>query len=186
MKIVSFIRQYKNDSQRRVPMLELQDLMALYMGLLDELFFFGLLTKQGRRCRNPFRKGQLVQLQVIEEADGVRWGAWEPAQDQITLHTEVIDDGRIVELNMNDMVTTLAHEMIHAYLHIFSSGTRGYDVDVALAVGADDDDTESQRTRGHGPVFWEFYQHITGKFTLWIPESQELHDGAGRAERQEL
>ncbi|KAI3331837.1 hypothetical protein HD806DRAFT_171266 [Xylariaceae sp. AK1471] len=106
---------------------------------LDEMFFFDLLTRRVRD-KSPGPKVVLVELNVHESPMNGKYDE---------------------TFSFPDLLHTLAHEMVHAYLAIFSDKEHPLYHD------------ECDHHNGHGMKFWELLAFILGKIGFFT-ESEAM------------
>ncbi|CAJ2512889.1 Uu.00g010080.m01.CDS01 [Anthostomella pinea] len=148
------VRRFQRDIDRELPSYNnLQTLLEGYLRYFDKLFFFGLLRRRVRRMLPVPRMLPMVALKVIDEQDE-RLGDWQrDRKDEIRLWTR---DSHGEYHALEDFVTTVAHEMIHAYLRIFSDESAASHFRCVDADG------------GHGVMFWHLHHFILSRLCTWI------------------
>lgn len=174
--IKRFIKRYRRDAAADAEhQLNLQDELPKYMQHLDQLFFFGLLTRQVRKSGLLGGREPLVELKLRETCNGKSSAVaeWQTKNHRIEMFTQFYEPPLPPQdFGLDELVSTLAHEMVHAYLDIFSqSRTREFEIDV-------------EESEGHGPMFWELYLTIMSRLRDWVPESAAFVDDGEEAEAQ--
>ncbi|KAI1860148.1 hypothetical protein JX265_010072 [Neoarthrinium moseri] len=153
-----FLRHYKRDSALDLEDIDLQELMEHYMDLFDHIFFFGILTRVGPR-------GQIVMLKVLHKSHPKHVGQFYQNSgggviELNTMQREAISKKRYSEKmhTFDELLSTLVHELLHAYLEIFSH--------------------PNCVPESHG---WEFVKHLKTmmkRMSSWIPDSDEFRQEA--------
>ncbi|KAI1498993.1 hypothetical protein F5X99DRAFT_411463 [Biscogniauxia marginata] len=119
-----FARNYGQNAAQDMNQVDLPRLLEGYMHRLDRLFFFSLLTRRvsKRRLDSSFftETKSLVELKVIDAVNQEMSGYWDPKLDRIDVWTRHPNGDRE---SFAAMIDTLAHEMVHAFLDIFSDDT---------------------------------------------------------------
>ncbi|KAI0130485.1 hypothetical protein BJ170DRAFT_681931 [Xylariales sp. AK1849] len=162
-EIKSFVEAIRRDAAD--PAINLEEELPRYMQRLDQLFFFGLLTRHVNKPGMAFEKEILVKLKVRDSfnmsAGYQTHGLWDPRKNRIEIW---LKEGppQVRDRTMDELISTLAHEMIHAYLDIFSDhNSKEY------ADGVEIDG-------GHGVMFWRMYHNVLEKLAKWIPEAYDF------------
>ncbi|KAK9422990.1 hypothetical protein SUNI508_04657 [Seiridium unicorne] len=156
--VQDFIRHYRRDAEVDPSTTDLLDLMKSYMSELDNLFFFGLLTR-----KSPSE--ELVSLKIVDGYHEAKVANFDHETCQITLYTQGkrADDAAgspSIKFALDELIAVLAHEMVHAYVGIFpnDNNTDRYEQQVLA-------------DSGHGKMFWRQLIFITDCLTRWVPES---------------
>ncbi|CAJ2501651.1 Uu.00g045040.m01.CDS01 [Anthostomella pinea] len=181
MPIQDLVRRYENvRGQNLTSFDEVLRLVEDFMRSFDELFFFGLLRRQVQPPVSDAdtipRKRPMVELKVFEHwDDGGRLGSYDKEAQIIQMWAA----RRILDrpyCKPEDLIATLAHEMVHAYLDIF------------VDIGLDDNDGTKWinwvHMYGHSEMFLELHWFILDKLYSWT-EAGRFSDLA-RADRQSL
>ncbi|KAI1846011.1 hypothetical protein JX265_000936 [Neoarthrinium moseri] len=149
-----------DDIATEVEDLDLRRTLARHMRKLDQLFFFGLLTREVRSPGSLTRSEQLVRLRVHERNHRTSYGRWNPDRGVIEIWTQAFHRRN----SFQRLFLALAHEMAHAYLDIFSNRNSS-----AFARDVDPDD-------GHGPMFNRLFHILLFRLNQWAPGLHEIQD----------
>ncbi|KAH6656572.1 hypothetical protein BKA67DRAFT_672321 [Truncatella angustata] len=134
-----------------------------YMAALDYMFFDGLITNPESVAADTQPHGQLFMPRRYTAKLRVNHGA-EPSGKMIAkwymgtveMYTHGVSGAHVQQLTLPQVVSTLAHELVHAFLDIFA-----WDDDVVrrtLHVGYKP--PVHGYTKGHGPAFWSIYRFV--------------------------
>lgn len=155
--ISRFVRHFRRDDAIKLESVDLLRLMRSYMKELDDLFFFGLLTR-----KTP--SGQLVVMRVKHRHSIQRnWAVCDESGSRITLYEFRSEDERAT---LGQLVESLAHEMVHSLLDIFP-----YDLD------EDRHNRYVEEREGHGQMFRRYLRFIKNRLKHWLPEEDEFGPG---------
>ncbi|KAI1337735.1 hypothetical protein F5Y15DRAFT_417526 [Xylariaceae sp. FL0016] len=153
-----FVRNFDDDEYYQLDYGGFKRYLKDYYRHLDRLFFFGLLNEEVRKPASG-KYEPLVTLEVRGVAPASRSGRTtrttlgEFRYDEHKIY--IFTSGGYESWNLPKVITTLAHEMAHAFLGIFR--TEGKD-EPKRWVKLDD---------GHGQMFWELVHFIYQKLYDW-------------------
>lgn len=169
-RIDQFVHAYRRDRRHKIESLSevrIESMLLKYMEMLDNLFFFGLLTRDNQEVSTQ----RFVRLQTLTEPwtnANENLGEFTPdplgSQHRIDISTYGdLHRERSVPLPLGHLLGTLAHEMVHAYFYLFanheSAGFRA---------------SWNPEKLGHCQVFWALLRFIMKKLVDWIPECEDL------------
>ncbi|KAK9799228.1 putative ABC1 atypical kinase-like domain-containing protein [Seiridium cardinale] len=163
-----------------------ESMLRRYMVMIDSIFFFGMLTSQGETLSPGQEHNPLVSLHLeegtlresnkcIKEA-GLLYGEFRIYELRIVLAKQgPLRGGTTGPFRLGDFIGTLVHEMVHAFLDIFSDLNSAEYKDY---VAPED---------GHGVLFWELNDSVMAKISSWIPTCDDLrwHSCMARNEDEE-
>jgi hypothetical protein len=172
-----FVRRYRRDAHYIVGMEAsvLQKVLQEYMSRLDQIFFFSLLMRRVKRRGLLLPPEPLVELKIRQGHNKELVAYWSHIGCRITMYKQREArsglQSEICDFHLDELLATLAHEMVHAYLDIFSNRR---DKEHKENVDAQE---------GHGRMFWRLYYFVMEMLAHWIPDSE--HFGAEVVEREE-
>lgn len=153
---------------------DLEGALQGYMFLLDELFFFGLLTRRVKRRGLLQPPEPLVELKVQAGYDKDIQAKWSKKDSRITIFQEKPLNSHLwfnePSLYLDELLSNLVHEMVHAYLGIFSDTFHK------------DHKEDVQAEKGHGKMFWVLYCSIMKTLDYWVPDTEWFGRAANEAE----
>ncbi|KAK6079392.1 ABC1 family protein [Seiridium cupressi] len=163
-----------------------ESMLRRYMVMIDSIFFFGMLTSQRETLSPGQEHNPLVSLHLeegtlresnkcIKEA-GLLYGEFRIYELRVVLAKQgPLRGGTTGPFRLGDFIGTLVHEMVHAFLDIFSDLKSAEYKDYVAPKG------------GHGVLFWELNDSVMAKISGWIPTCDDLrwHSCMARNEDEE-
>ncbi|KAI0599091.1 hypothetical protein F4775DRAFT_139192 [Biscogniauxia sp. FL1348] len=150
-RIANFVQHYQRDANKDMEQVPIAELLGHYFRRLDRLFFFNLLGRQVRDAHGAVKP--LISLAVKDTHNGSVRGRYTVNDSTIRVWTREADGRRG---SLQALIGTVAHEMTHAYLAIFSNELDDmYDHWVVA-------------NSGHGQIFWEIYAYILDRLIAWL------------------
>ncbi|KAI1638371.1 hypothetical protein F4809DRAFT_639670 [Biscogniauxia mediterranea] len=173
-RINNFRQHYQVDASQDIERLPIEEVLRNYFRRLDRLFFFNLIGRQIRDANGQVRP--LISLQVKDITNAEARGSFIQGNSTIQVYTRE-DDGR--RSYLQSLIGTMAHEMVHAYLAVFSD-----ELD-------DRYDRWVSANQNHGEMFWEINAYILDKLVFWLngaglleADRNQAHQELRQARRQ--
>ncbi|KAI0450663.1 hypothetical protein F5B21DRAFT_528756 [Xylaria acuta] len=120
-RIKRFVEQYREDEaldMDRIKYSYIEDMIHDYVRRFDELFFFGLLTRKTRKRVQGKDTQRLLVIVIPKKLTRDNdYGSYSDENDEIQICIQYDDYYRY---SFGHPVLTITHEMVHAYLTIFS------------------------------------------------------------------
>ncbi|KAI0503212.1 hypothetical protein F5B22DRAFT_652290 [Xylaria bambusicola] len=153
--VTRFIKWYRKGQEMDFKSMDnekLRDELQSYLADIDDLFFFGLLT---RKVKGKSGTQKLVLLRVTSEAPkGNYCGAYKMEDEGPSIRIHRYDRQGIIR-PFEKFLSTLVHESCHAYLDIFSDTRHSKHQEWVCDYG------------GHGEMFWVLFRFIMEKIRAY-------------------